>query len=151
MSSASARRALSGIAWLLPDGGPCSVPGTAGVTVFVGIFGVAPGTVEEPATADGDGRAAGCITTGGGTGPIFGGTTILMTHGHHGPGFELDQLVAWFVVVLVRIRYEDVRSTLRHGTVDGSPLNAAGWPAGGDEFYVAAQWRNSRLCGLYHT
>lgn len=46
-SSGSALRALSGMEWLLPDGGPFKVPGAAGV---VGLgFGA---RVEGPAMGD---------------------------------------------------------------------------------------------------
>lgn len=80
--------------------------------------------LEGPATAEGDGWAAGCIMGCGGAGPMFGGTTILTTRGHCGPDFAADQLVAWVAVVVVRIRYGcGCAPRLPHGTDRlGTPL-----------------------------
>lgn len=68
-SSGSARRALRGIAWLFPEGGPLSVPGAAGSLCFDLDAEVGTGdsvdmgaAVEGPAM--GEGRAAGRAMSG---------------------------------------------------------------------------------------
>lgn len=51
MSSGSARLALNGIAWLLPEGGPFKVPGADMIGVLplkVGMFGVDVGLSRTP-------------------------------------------------------------------------------------------------------
>lgn len=55
MSRGSARLALSGIAWLFPDGGPFRVPGADIIGVFpfelgigMGIFGMEVGLSRAP-------------------------------------------------------------------------------------------------------
>ena len=71
-SSGSARRALSGIAWLLPDGGPFSVPGAV---IGIGLVLVtdAVGVVDGPGT--GLGRMVVMVAAV----PVTGGTTIFAT------------------------------------------------------------------------
>lgn len=76
-SMASARRALSGMAWLLPDGGPFRVPGIDGV---IG-FGLA-GAIDGPGTGDAADVVGGAA---GAAPPTTGGTTIVKTVGHCGP------------------------------------------------------------------
>lgn len=87
-SRGSARRALSGMAWLLPDGGPFRVPGADGVTGFG--FGT---LVDEPAIGDSLEAVAIAVTTGP---PTAGGTTIVKVGGHEGP--EFWRLYPQFVV-----------------------------------------------------
>ena len=77
MSIPSARRALSGIAWLLPDGGPFRVPGIDGVVGF-GLTGIIDGPGIGDA-ADVGGGAGGAVP------PTTGGTTMLKAAGHCGP------------------------------------------------------------------
>lgn len=60
-SRGSARRALRGIAWLLPDGGPFSVPGADIMGVFpfaLGTFGVEVGLACMPIGVDMAGKVA---------------------------------------------------------------------------------------------
>lgn len=82
MSSGSARRALSGMAWLLPDGGPFRVPGA---DIDAGFGFAAPGVVmmpvEGPAIGDDREGAKAAVGVPAGAGSA-GGTTILKAHGH---------------------------------------------------------------------
>jgi hypothetical protein len=85
-SSGSARRALRGMAWLLPDGGPFSVPGTRfGVAVFIldGAVGVlAPG---EALLAEAVG------TVGGAPLPTLGVATMASNiYGRKGPEWRVS-------------------------------------------------------------
>lgn len=89
-SSGSARRALSGMAWLLPDGGPFSVPGADCAADLGGFGGPLVGVLLEPATEGiGDMDWA---TWGGGGGKMGGagamacGIAIMVdVFGHGGP------------------------------------------------------------------
>jgi hypothetical protein len=82
-SSGSARRALSGIAWLLPDGGPFKVPGAVCFSIILGL----PGVII--AGSDGDpvrGHTAVIVVVGIAAAtavapPILGGTTMMTAMG----------------------------------------------------------------------
>ena len=80
-SMASARRALSGIAWLLPDGGPFRVPGIDGVVGF-GLTGVIDGPGIVSAAEAMAGRAAEMAP------PITSGNAIWKVDGHCGPDID---------------------------------------------------------------
>lgn len=76
-SKGSARRALRGIAWLLPDGGPFSVPGADG-GASLACLAFAAASADEPGTGDAWGAGGACMTTG--PPPVLGGTTIFHPH-----------------------------------------------------------------------